>query len=107
MNVQKIQVIRQAEQSAKDLIISTEDLVNSKIREAGNEASLIGENIKKSARENEVKILSEYQIKGESQAKTILSELSREISNIDNSADSGEINAIALLQEQMKVAYGN
>ena len=107
MNTQKIQVIRQAEQSAKDLIISTEDLVNSKIREAGNEASLIEENTKKSARENEVKILSEYQIKGESQAKTILSELSREISNIDHSADSSEVNAIALLTEQMKVAYGN
>jgi len=107
MNVQKIQVIRQAEQSAKDIIISTEDLVNSKIREAGNEASLIRENTKKSARENEVKVLSEYQIKGESQAKTILSELSREIANIDHSADSTEVNAIALLTEQMKVAYGN
>ena len=107
MNTQKIQVIRQAEQSAKDLIISTEDLVNSKIREAGNEASLIEDNAKKTARENEVKILSEYQIKGESQAKTILSELSREISNIDHSADSSEVNAIALLTEQMKVAYGN
>ena len=107
MNTQKIQVIRQAEQSAKDLIISTEELVNSKIREAGNEASLIEENTKKSARENEVKILSEYQIKGESQAKTILSELTREISNIDKSADSTEASAIALLTEQMKVAYGN
>ena len=107
MNTQKIQVIRQAEQSAKDLIISTEELVNSKIREAGNEASLIEENTKKSARENEVKILSEYQIKGESQAKTILSELTREISNIDKSADSAEVSAIALLKEQMKVAYGN
>ena len=107
MNTQKIQVIRQAEQSAKDLIISTEDLVNSKIREAGNEASLIGDNAKKTARENEVKTLSEYQIKGESQAKTILSELTREISNIDHSADSAEVSAIALLKEQMKVAYGN
>ena len=107
MKKQKIQVIRQAEQAAIDLISATEELVNSTIRDAGQEISVIEDNAKKLAREYEVKILSEYKAKGEAQAKVILSELSREISKIDHSADSSEASAIALLKEQMKVAYGN
>lgn len=107
MNTQKIQVIRQAEQAAKDLLVATEEIVKTTIREAHHQASKLEDDAKKNAREEEVKTLAQYQQKGQDQAKVILSELEREISKINHSADNGEVSAVSFLKEQMKVAYGN
>lgn len=107
MDTQKIQVIRQAEEQAKKIISAAEELANNNIRDAHAQADTIETEAKKLAREQENSLLSEYQHKGESKAHTIISELSRELTNINNSATSKETDAVAYLKEQMKVAYGN
>ncbi|MGL5955823.1 MAG: hypothetical protein ACRC0X_04365 [Brevinema sp.] len=107
MDNQKIQVIRQAEDQAKKILSATEELVNTEIREAQNQASIIENDAKKTAREQEIELLSEYHKKGEKQAEVILSELEREISHINHTADQGEKEAVTYLKDQMKVVYGN
>ncbi|MGL4677089.1 MAG: hypothetical protein ACRCWI_05425 [Brevinema sp.] len=107
MDSQKIQVIRQAEDQAQTIIATTEELVNTKIREAQSQASMIENDAKKNARDQELNLLSEYQKKGEKQAEVILSELERELSHINHTADKGEKEAVAYLKEQMKVVYGD
>ncbi len=107
MDNQKIQIIRQAEDNAKQIISSAEELSNTKVREAQAQAANIESEAKKTARDQESSLLAQYQQKGEQQAQTIISDLDRELSNIDQSAGSGEVKAVAFLKEQMKVAYGN
>lgn len=107
MDTQKIQVIRQAEEQAKKTLVAAEELANTKVRDAYAEVELIEAEAKKVAREQEKNLLAEYQRNGETKAKTITSELDRELSNISLSADSKQVEAIAYLKEQMKVAYGN
>lgn len=107
MDAKKLQVIRQAEQEAHDMLISAEETTNIKIREANTQVTSLIDEAKVKARENEAKLLQEYHQKGDTEAQKILSELDRELSHIDHSADQSEVKAIAFLKEQMKVVYGN
>lgn len=107
MNSEKLQKIRQVEKAAQELISSTEDKTHGMIRDAHNKVLELMVSAKKTAREQELRVLADYQKKGEMQAETILSELDRELKAIDNSTDKGEMFAIDYLKEQMKVVYGN
>ncbi|MGL4387905.1 MAG: hypothetical protein ACRCTJ_00735 [Brevinema sp.] len=107
MNSQKLQGIRQSEKAAKDLLSSVEEEIQQIIRKANASVVQIQEDAKTEARHFENKLLDQYRIQGEDQAKQILSDLDTELKNIDQSAQSTQQQAVSYIQEQMKVLYGN
>ncbi len=107
MDAQKIQIIRQTEEKAAQLVSEAEEQAGAIIREANAQAESVKQDAKKTARDYESNLLSEYRQKGEKEASTITADLNSELSKLDSSASSGESKAVSYLLEQMKVSYGN
>ncbi|MGL4394209.1 MAG: hypothetical protein ACRCS8_03190 [Brevinema sp.] len=107
MNSQKLQSIRQSEVVAKELLNSVEEEIQQVIRKTNASVAQIQEDAKTEARQHENKLLDQYRVKGEDQAKGILSALDVELKNIDQSTQSAQQQAISYIHEQMKVMYGN
>ncbi|MGL4563110.1 MAG: hypothetical protein ACRCVW_04570 [Brevinema sp.] len=107
MNTQKLQIIRQSEKIAKDLLSSVEEETQQIIRKANMSVIQIQEDAKTEARHFENKLLDQYRTKGQEQAQQILSALDAELKKMDQSAQSSEKEAVSYIHQKMKVMYGN
>lgn len=107
VNKEKLQNIRQAEASAKEIRDSVEGETQQIIHNAHNEVANIMDKAKNDARNYEEKLLAEYHHKGETKATTILSDLDRAIQEVNEHAQKGKQEVVNFLNERMKVSYGN
>ncbi|MGL4366910.1 MAG: hypothetical protein ACRCTQ_01305 [Brevinemataceae bacterium] len=107
MNEQKLQIIYQAEQKAKEILCSVEENVQTIIKNANEEAVSIMEKAKSTARDSREQIVAEFREEGQKESQKILSNLDKDLTVLDREAEKHKARVTVFLIEQMKVRYGN